>query len=216
MRNLRAIALPLVALALVGCHTDMWKQGKVHKALQDEPFFADNSSARPIPAHTVARGMEKADEEFFTGIRNGTRVEINTTGITQVETGVFRGTYADKFPFKITKADMERGQDRFNIYCSPCHGLLGDGKGMIAQRGFNLRRKPANYHTDRLRKLPIGHFFDAITNGFGVMYGYKERVEPADRWRIVAYIRALQYSQNAPISALAGIQGGKNEARTQE
>jgi len=98
--------------------------------------------------------------------------------------------------------DMRRGQERFNIYCSPCHGRLGDGKGMIAQRGLALVRQPASYHTDRLRKIPVGHFYDVITNGFGIMYSYASRVEPDDRWRIAAYIRALQFSQNAPLSAV--------------
>ena len=94
---------------------------------------------------------------------------------------------------------VKRGQERFNVYCSPCHGRLGDGKGMIALRGFQLRRPVGNYHTDRLRKMPVGHFYDVITNGYGAMYSYAARVEPQDRWAIVSYIRALQLSQNAPL-----------------
>lgn len=195
-RKILLAALATSTLVLCGCHIDMWTQHKIQKPLQGDEFFQNGSSARNVPLGTVSRGEMKTDRQFYTGIVNGTRSEIVTFGTTQVDTGIFRGTYVTEFPFKITSADMERGRQRFNIYCSPCHGLAGDGKGMIALRGFNLRRKPADYHTERLRKLPIGHYFDTITNGFGVMYSYKERIEPADRWRIVAYIRALQYSRN--------------------
>jgi len=97
----------------------------------------------------------------------------------------------------VDKAFIKRGQDRFNIYCTPCHGRVGDGNGMIAQRGFNLRRPVASYHTDRLRGMPVGYFYDVITNGYGAMYSYASRIEPEDRWAVVAYIRALQLSQHA-------------------
>jgi mono/diheme cytochrome c family protein len=102
-------------------------------------------------------------------------------------------------------AMLKRGQERFNIFCSPCHGRLGDGNGMIAMRGLSLRRKPATYHSARMRRMPDGHFYNVITNGFGVMYPYASRIEPQDRWAIVAYIRALQLSQNAtPADVPAG------------
>lgn len=180
MRRLAAILPGTVGLLLLaGCHIDMWRQPKV-KPLEQSNFFADGLSARlPVPG-TVARGELKQDEARYKG-RVG-------------------GKLVDKFPFPITMEDMRRGQERFNIYCSPCHGRLGDGKGMIAQRGLALVRQPASYHTDRLRKIPVGHFYDVITNGFGIMYSYASRVEPDDRWRIAAYIRALQYSQNARLS----------------
>jgi mono/diheme cytochrome c family protein len=97
----------------------------------------------------------------------------------------------------VDQAFLKRGQERFNIFCSPCHGRLGDGLGMIANRGLSLRRPVGNYHTDRLRKMPVGHFYDVITNGYGAMYSYASRVEPEDRWAIIAYIRVLQLSQNA-------------------
>jgi len=108
----------------------------------------------------------------------------------------FRG-FVTEFPMQITEKDLDRGQERFNIYCAVCHGPLGDGGGMIPKRGF---RKPPSYHDDRLRNAPVGYFFDVITNGFGTMPDYATQVEPADRWRIIAYIRALQLSQNARIS----------------
>jgi mono/diheme cytochrome c family protein len=103
----------------------------------------------------------------------------------------------DNLPMPVTLELLKRGQERFNIYCSPCHGRLGDGKGMISQRGFNVRRPVASYHSDRLRKMPVGYFYDVITNGYGAMYSYASRVEPEDRWAIVSYIRVLQLSQHA-------------------
>jgi mono/diheme cytochrome c family protein len=121
----------------------------------------------------------KLDDAFFTGFENGKLVE--------------------QFPIKVTKEVILRGQERFNIYCSHCHGKLGDGKGMIAQRGLVLARPPASYHTDRLREMPIGHFFDVITNGFGVMYRQAPSVDPIDRWAIAAWIRVLQLSQNGRV-----------------
>ena len=103
--------------------------------------------------------------------------------------------------FKGSRATMlHTGHERFNIFCAPCHGRLGDGQGMIAKRGFNIVRKPASYHTDRLRNLPDGHIFDVMTNGFGTMYSYASRTTPEERWAIVAYVRALQLSQNAKVT----------------
>jgi mono/diheme cytochrome c family protein len=144
------------------------------KTLAHSDFFTDGRSARPVIPGTVARGQLHLDEHFYTG-----KIE---------------GRHADTFPFAITADVLRRGQERFNIYCSPCHGRLGDGAGMIVQRGF---RRPSSYHQDRLRNAPPGYFFDVITNGFGTMFDYADRVAPEDRWAIVAYIRALQLSQNA-------------------
>lgn len=161
---------------VVGCNTDLWQQPKL-APLDESTFYSDGSSARPLPAGTVARGHLRLDDAFFTGRVNG--------------------KYVDQFPIKVTKDLILRGQDRFNVYCTPCHGRLGDGNGMITKRGLALRRPPADYHTDRLRKMPVGHFFDVITNGYGVMFSYASRVEPQDRWAIIAYIRTLQLSENA-------------------
>lgn len=166
-------------LLLAGCHTDLWVQPKVRPQHESE-FFADGSSARTLIPGTVARDHLREDDAFFTGFKDGKLVT--------------------EIPIKVTKDLLLRGQDRFKIYCTPCHGQLGDGKGMIAQRGFTLRRPIASYHTDRLRAMPIGHFYDVITNGYGAMYSYASRVEPQDRWAIAAYIRALQLSQHASTS----------------
>jgi mono/diheme cytochrome c family protein len=106
-------------------------------------------------------------------------------------------------PFPVTEEVLQRGRERFNIYCSPCHSRLGDGNGMIVQRGF---QHPPSYHTDRLRKAPLGYFFEVMTQGFGAMPDYAEQVPPRDRWCIVAYIRALQLSQNATQAEVGGAQ----------
>jgi len=148
-----------------------------YKPLAASQFFDDGRSARPMIEGTVARGHMRLDPARFTG-------KIGGQDITQ-------------FPFPITRADIGRGQERFNIYCSPCHGRTGDGQGMVVKRGF---RAAANYHTEKLRQAPVGHFFDVMTNGFGAMASYASRVPVDDRWRIIAYIRALQYSQAASIN----------------
>lgn len=178
MKSIIKISVLFAAVgAIVGCHTDMWVQPKHHEPLQESHFYADGMASRPLVEGTVARGHLRLDEPFFTGFQNGKPVT--------------------EFPLPVDEELVRRGQERYSIYCTPCHGQIGDGKGMIAQRGFTLRRPVGNYHTERLRKMPVGHFYDVITNGYGAMYSYAARVEPRDRWAIVAYIRALQLSQNA-------------------
>lgn len=167
-------------LAMVGCHTDMWVQPKIHEPYQESKFYADGSTARPLVEGTQARGHLRLDDAFFTGFSDGKLVR--------------------EFPLPIDEELIRRGQERFTIYCSPCHGQLGDGQGMIAKRGFTLRRPVGNFHTERLQEMPVGHFYDVITNGYGSMYSYASRVEPRDRWAIVAYIRTLQLSQGATSS----------------
>lgn len=166
-------ALSLAVLALAGCRQDMHNQPKF-KPLRESDFYADRRSARPIIQGTVARGELDHDEYFYTG-----------------KVGNNLGT---EFPFPVTKQVLQRGQERYNIFCSPCHSRVGDGNGMIVQRGF---KRPPSYHTDRLRQAPVGHFFQVISNGFGAMGEYGSQVPPEDRWAIIAYIRALQLSQNA-------------------
>jgi mono/diheme cytochrome c family protein len=146
-----------------------------YKPLASTTFFDDGRSARPTIDDTVARGQLRVDEARYTGKQGGKDIDF--------------------IPIQITRADVQRGQDRFTIYCSPCHGRLGDGNGMITSRGL---RHPPSYHEERLRTAPIGHFFDVMTNGYGSMYSYASRVAVDDRWRIAAYVRALQLSQNAP------------------
>ncbi len=162
-------------MGLSGCNTDLWVQPKT-KTLEKNDFFMAGQSARPLVEGAVARGHLREDEVFFTGIQNG--------------------AWVNDLPMPVTEELLKRGQERYNIYCSPCHGMQGDGEGMITHRGLELVRPPATYHTDRLREMPVGHFYNVITNGYGVMYSYAARVEPQDRWAIVAYIRALQLSQN--------------------
>jgi mono/diheme cytochrome c family protein len=171
-----------LSLMLVGCHTDMWQQPKT-MPLDRSEFFPDRQGSRPLVPGTVPQGHLRLDTAFFTGIAGG--------------------EYVDELPAPLTLTQelLDRGQERFNIYCSPCHGMLGDGMGMISQRGLALRRPPATFHTERLRAMPLGHFYEVITNGYGVMFSYASRVEPEDRWAIAAYIRALQLSQHAPAGA---------------
>jgi cytochrome c553 len=176
MSRLRQLVLLLAPLAgLAGCRQDMHDQPK-YKPLGRSDFFADQRASRPLVEGTVARGQLRDDTYFYTGMVG------NTPG--------------DVMPFPVTMEVLERGQQRFNIYCAPCHSRLGNGKGMIPSRGFPAG-KPPSYHIERLRKAPVGYFFDVATNGFGIMQGYAAQVPPRDRWAIVAYIRALQLSQNA-------------------
>jgi len=166
------------ALLSAGCLTDMHDQPR-YEPLEASEMFADGQSARPTPAGTVARGQLDEDEGFATG-----------------KTG---GEFVLQIPVTIDRALLERGRQRFNIYCSPCHGRAATGDGMIVRRGF---RKPPSLHIDRLREAPSGHFFDVMTHGFGAMPRYGAHIVPQDRWAIVAYIRALQLSQHAAPSDL--------------
>jgi len=174
-RSLGVVCLGAVAMVLFGCRLDMHVQPK-YLPYEPTDFFSDGRSERQPVEGTVARGQLRTDELMFTGRENGVVV--------------------DKFPFPITRADLERGRERYNVYCTPCHDYTGSGRGMIVQRGFP---QPPSYHIQRLRDMPAGHFFEVMTNGFGAMYSYAARVDPADRWRIAAYIRVLQLSQNAKV-----------------
>ena len=167
----RSSAVLIVAtLLLAGCNQKMGTQPEL-RAYQP-------GDIRSVPADTVARGHLQDDVLLFTG---------------KDETG----QDSTEFPFPVTRDVLERGRDRFNIYCVPCHGPTGEGDGIVVQRGFNV---PPSYHTDRLRQAPVGHFFNVITNGFGAMPSYAGQIPVDDRWAIIAYIRALQLSQNAPLS----------------
>ncbi len=170
-------------LTLASCREDMHNQPKFIP-LRENTFYADGRSARPQVEGTIARGQLQDDPLLYTGKLNGQE--------------------ADQLPFTITERDMERGRERFNIFCSPCHSQIGDGNGMIVQRGF---KKPPSYYEPRLLKAPVGHFFNVMTNGWGAMADYSAQIPVADRWRIAAYVRALQLSQTAKSSDLpAGLQ----------
>jgi mono/diheme cytochrome c family protein len=166
----------VLLLAAPACRQDMFNQPKV-KPLARSDFFDDEMAARPPVEGTVARGELRADRIFFTGIGPD-------------------GKFVAALPVSLTRALLLRGRERFDIFCSPCHGRVGDGRGMIVERGF---KEPPSFHIDRLRTQPIGYFFDVVTSGFGQMSSYAAQVPPADRWAIAAYIRALQMSQHAPL-----------------
>lgn len=176
MLNLRKL-IPLVLLGVAGttgCRLDMHVQPR-YNPLAKSDFFPDQRAARPLVEGTVAQGELRADTYFYTG-----KIGNNP---------------GDFMPFPVTKQVLERGRERFNIYCAPCHSRAGDGNGFIPTRGF--ARKPPSYHIERLQKVPIGYFYDVMTNGFGIMLDYSAQIPPRDRWCIAAYIRALQLSQNA-------------------
>ena len=164
----------LAALSLLaGCRQDMQDQPKFVPQ-RGTTFFADGRSVRPQVANTVARSQMHENEYFYTGLVNGKE--------------------GDGFPMALTPEVMERGQERFNIYCTPCHSRVGNGAGMIVQRGY---RPAGDFHTDRLRNAPLGHFFSVMTHGYGAMPDYAAQLTPEDRWAVVAYVRALQLSQDA-------------------
>lgn len=206
--NLRSSILVLAVFAFSACRQDMHDQPKYRplRPVDQIGTINDGRSARPQVEGTVARGELREDVEFYTGrmARLGQSTgNMPASTASQVPAQPAAGAapalqgFVTEFPMQITEADLDRGQQRFNIYCSVCHGPLGDGGGMIPRRGF---RRPPSYHDDRLRNAPVGYFFDVMTNGFGNMPDYSAQVEPADRWRIIAYIRALQLSQHAPVS----------------
>ncbi|HXY50562.1 MAG TPA: cytochrome c [Terriglobales bacterium] len=172
------VGLALMVLGgMAGCRLDMHVQPKQLPFTKSD-FFPDQRSARPLVEGTVARGDLRADIYFYTG-----------------KLGDNPGDY---MPFPVNEAVLQRGRERFNIFCAPCHSRVGDGRGFVPSRGF--RREPPSYHIERLRKAPLGYFFDIMSNGFGIMPDYASQIPPRDRWCIVAYIRALQLSQNATMA----------------
>ena len=201
---LRAVVFCLLpaayCLLFSGCRRDMQDQPKAI-AYRQSTFFKDGVAARPPVEGTVPRGYLRTDREFYFGKKssNGTigssrRVmPLIGSGTNLSSTEIFPDD-VDAFPFPITKEALDRGQERYNIFCSVCHGVTGYGDGMVARRGFN-KPAPASYHQDRLRQAPVGHFFDVMTNGWGAMPSYASQIPVEDRWKIIAYIRALQLSQ---------------------
>ena len=182
--NRIALALLASTAILAGCRQDMHDAPR-YEAFEASKSFADGRASRTAPTGTVARGWLRDDEALYTGKINGQAI--------------------DEFPFAIGAAELARGQQRFNIYCTPCHGRLGDGNGMVVQRGL---RQAASYHQDRLRQEKIGYFYDVITNGFGAMQGYAAQIPAEDRWAIVSYVRALERAQNASTEDVPADQKG--------
>jgi mono/diheme cytochrome c family protein len=199
-----------LCLLLAGCQQDMARQ-PAYRPLRPSDFFDDGRSARPLVAGTVPRGFLREDVHFYTGRRFSAEEWAAVGDLIdpfKVQPGVgplvATAAYYDTFPGPVTRADLERGRERFNIYCAVCHDRSGSGRGMIVRRGFT---PPPNFHTDlsrglkvvSLREAPVGYFFEVISRGYGAMPDYAAQVEPRDRWAVVAYIRALQFSQRAPL-----------------
>ncbi len=182
---LPALLVSFAAFGAASCRQDMHDQPK-YIPLREATFFGDERSARPLVPGTVARGQLRNDTLLYTGKANGVDATV--------------------FPFPVTEQVMARGQERFNIYCSPCHGRTGLGDGMVVRRGY---RHPPSLHDDRLRNAPVGHFFDVMTNGFGAMPDYAAQVQVTDRWAIAAYIRALQLSGHATLADVPASERGK-------
>ena len=184
-------------LFTVSCRQDMQDQPRM-KPFRSTTFFRDGMSSRPPVTGTVPRGHLRADREFFTGKKStaGTSAPAGPQTATPPGGSAAQGIAAypddlEEFPLPITHDVVKRGKERYDIFCSACHGMTGNGDGMIVRRGF---RRAASFHTDSLRQAPVGHYFDAITNGWGAMPSYAAQIPARDRWAIVAYIRALQLS----------------------
>ena len=196
MRRSSVIVALLLLVLTAGCRQKVANQPR-YEAYEQSTFFEDSMSARPIREGTVARGQLRLDGAYY----QGTNPYYNEQGRLILPGGESATGYEERlvetFPFPVTENVVERGQLQFNIYCSPCHGRLGNGRGMVARRG--LKWVPT-FHTERLRNAPPGHFFNVMTNGYGAMYSYAARVNPEDRWAITAYIRALQMSQHATLA----------------
>jgi mono/diheme cytochrome c family protein len=173
LKKLAAFGAMAATVVLAGCRQDMQDEPKFFPQ-RGTNFYADGRSVRPQVANTVARNQLHENEYFYTGLINGKE--------------------GDVMPFPVTMEVLERGQERYNVYCTPCHSRVGNGEGMIVQRGY---AHAGDFHTTRLETAPLGHFFYVITNGYGAMPDYSAQVSPADRWAIVSYIRALQLSQKA-------------------
>ncbi|HVS21057.1 MAG TPA: cytochrome c [Pyrinomonadaceae bacterium] len=178
-------------------------------AYRQSTFFKDGVSSRPLVEGTVPRGYLRADREFYFGKKPSavgaqpgfpsisaqiTRPNLGQSASSNPNAAAMFPDDVDTFPFPITKEVLDRGQERYQIFCSACHGMTGNGDGMVARRGFN-KPAPASFHQDKLRQAPVGHFFDAITNGWGAMPSHASQIPVEDRWKIIAYIRALQLSQ---------------------
>lgn len=168
--------LLMTILFMSSCTAGQMRDQPRYETFEVNPFFADGLAARPLPEHTVARRQAYTDTLLYAGTVNGAP--------------------ADLFPMPVTMELLRRGQERYNIFCTPCHGYDGYGQGVIVQRGLS---PPPSLHLERLRVAPHGHYFTVISNGIGAMYGYGARIKPEDRWAIIAYVRALQTSQNAQL-----------------
>jgi len=205
------VLLAGVCLAVAGCRQDMQDQPKM-KPYRGTSFFGDGLSMRqPVPG-TIPRGYLRSDSVLFTGKKEKPAGQASASP--SPAAGASANAYADDtdtFPFPITVATVERGRQRYDIFCSVCHGLTGHGDGMIVRRGY---RQAANFHEDRLRQAPVGHFFDAVTNGWGAMPSYAPQIPVQDRWAIIAYIRALQLAEPKSPPTAPGASGSPTPQST--
>ncbi|HYT89510.1 MAG TPA: cytochrome c [Gemmataceae bacterium] len=201
---LKKSAFLVLCVALVGCGEQQMARQPAYRPLQPSAFFPDGRSARPLVPGTVARGHLDEDSAFFTGKSGKSDEWTQAVGVLGAmapnplaAVGIALGSdpYEEEFPFPITPEVLERGQQRYNIFCAVCHDRVGTGKGMIVLRGFT---EPPSLHESRLRHARVGYLFHVITKGFGSMPDYASQIPPADRWKIVAYVRSLQFSQHAP------------------
>jgi hypothetical protein len=185
--------LALAGLLLCSCTQQMADQPR-YDPLEASNFYPNGSSAQPLPAGVISRDFPNKDDWR--------------------DTGMINGKPADRFPMAIDSAFMQRGQQRYNIYCAPCHDYVGTGNGFAALRGF--QRKPASFHSAELRAAPVGRFFDVITNGFGAMPSYENQIQVSDRWAIIAYVRALQLSQAATVGDVPPDERGRLESEKEK
>jgi mono/diheme cytochrome c family protein len=235
MIDLRCCIVITLPALLTGCRQDMHDQ-PAYRPLTKSTFFTDARSARPVVEGTIARGQLRSDRAYYTG-RTGQAVtqQAAPSGRAAVQAGMpaqsaqpaqgkaqdgdvfaasFPADLVKQFPYPVTREMVLRGRERFEMFCTPCHGYAGYGNGMIVQRGLN---PPPSYHIDRLRQAPVGHFFDVMTNGYGAMYSYAQRVSVDDRWAIAAYIRALQVSQSGTLADVpADRKAALEQAQTQQ
>lgn len=210
-----SLLLVTFCLLAVGCRYDMQDTPR-YEVYEKSEFYADGRASRDLPEGTVARGNLREDKAFYTGKKQTTGAA--TTAPAQTMTDAQGNTVVtsfpdaiEEFPLPITEELINRGQERYNIYCSVCHGPTGKGDGMVVRRGYP---QPPTYHDDRLRNAPVGHFYDVITNGWGKMNSYAGQIPVHDRWAIVAYIRALQISQNPNGNLTMNSNTGANPANT--
>jgi len=187
-----SLCFALGLLLLVGCSEQRMAEQAKYEVFEPSTFFDDGRAARDLVPNTVARGLARLDTHLYEGVVDGAP--------------------ATTYPFPITQEVLERGQERYDIFCSPCHGYDGYGDGMIVQRGFS---PPPSFHEERLRQVPPGYIFGVITNGIGTMYSYDYRVAPEDRWAIAAYIQALQLSQNATVEDVPAAERAPLQAATE-
>lgn len=194
-KGVYALLLVAFCLTAIGCRYDMQDQPR-YKAYKESDFFSDGKAMRDFPEGTVARGQLRANKAFFTGKKANADANVQVETTIDASGNTLVSSFpndVEEFPIPLTKELLDRGEERYKIFCMTCHGAVGKGDGMVVRRGYP---QPPTYHDDRLRNAPVGHFFDVMTNGWGKMNSYASMVPVADRWAIVAYIRTLQISQN--------------------